>query len=362
MSHTTVPTVYTWIVDDVVTKVRPQFQAMGLSEQTLSEIEKKWMDKLRASKCASFGVQHGAHPLPQQQQQLHLQQQQQQQQQHNNVNYTTQNLFQNPMYAQSQPQIQQQQQQQAYPQQPQYFPQDNDFLNANPYSMQHHQPQQPATAQNYYVGMNGQMQLPPLTQMPQIPQYARSNTNNLGGYQLPQNDGSADDVLTPPTNAHDGSRNESDSEISISHRARIEEIDALLIPILERNKEHQMDEVGSNVPHIDLANAKEITDASEKKRVLQRVFKGKRVLGQNDGEDDEDDDDEEDDENNRLGSDLDSKDDESEDEPDFNNLILCQYEKVNRTKNKWKCVFKDGIVHVHGKDYLFHKGTADFEW
>ena len=29
--------------------------------------------------------------------------------------------------------------------------------------------------------------------------------------------------------------------------------------------------------------------------------------------------------------------------------------QVARVKNKWKCVLKDGMIHVNGKDYLFAK-------
>ena len=27
-------------------------------------------------------------------------------------------------------------------------------------------------------------------------------------------------------------------------------------------------------------------------------------------------------------------------------------------KNKWKCVLKDGMIHVNGRDYLFAKCTG----
>ena len=27
-------------------------------------------------------------------------------------------------------------------------------------------------------------------------------------------------------------------------------------------------------------------------------------------------------------------------------------------KNKWKCVLKDGMIHIKGKDYLFAKCTG----
>lgn len=43
-------------------------------------------------------------------------------------------------------------------------------------------------------------------------------------------------------------------------------------------------------------------------------------------------------------------------------LILCQYEKVSRIKNKWKCILKDGVVNINGRDYMFSRATGDFEW
>ncbi len=42
--------------------------------------------------------------------------------------------------------------------------------------------------------------------------------------------------------------------------------------------------------------------------------------------------------------------------------ILCTYDKVQRVKNKWKCVLKDGIMRVNGKEWVFHKGSGEFEW
>lgn len=71
-----------------------------------------------------------------------------------------------------------------------------------------------------------------------------------------------------------------------------------------------------------------------------------------------------DDEN--LGSELDDEDEEEEfehtEDPRHENVVLCQYEKVTRAKNKWKCILKDGIVHVNGSDHIFHKANGDFEW
>ncbi|KAH6562600.1 hypothetical protein BASA50_002813 [Batrachochytrium salamandrivorans] len=92
-----------------------------------------------------------------------------------------------------------------------------------------------------------------------------------------------------------------------------------------------------------------------------------RRISQVDGVDDEEDDDDDVDEAPGGGdtSDIDSEldDDDSEDEyAEVDHLVLCQFEKVQRVKNKWKCVLKDGVVNVNGKDYLFNKANCDFEW
>ncbi|KAF9929755.1 Cyclin-dependent kinase 2 [Mortierella alpina] len=82
-------------------------------------------------------------------------------------------------------------------------------------------------------------------------------------------------------------------------------------------------------------------------------LEGFGMIGQVDGtEEDEDD--------TGLGSDLD--DDEEDMDEESPNIVLCQYDKVSRTKSKWKCVLKDGIMLINGVDHLFHKANGDFEW
>jgi transcription initiation factor TFIIA large subunit len=67
-----------------------------------------------------------------------------------------------------------------------------------------------------------------------------------------------------------------------------------------------------------------------------------------------------------INSDLDDSDEEANDidQSDDENIdtILCTYDKVQRVKNKWKCVLKDGVLHTGGKEYIFHKGNGEFEW
>ncbi|KAI0804351.1 transcription factor IIA, alpha/beta subunit [Xylaria sp. FL0064] len=109
---------------------------------------------------------------------------------------------------------------------------------------------------------------------------------------------------------------------------------------------------------------------------LKRTSKGKTVSSQIssgnsgpsrfDGPDDDvkEEDDLEDDED-AINSDLDDPDDnveENEDDEEGGQIMLCMYDKVQRVKNKWKCVLKDGVLNVNGKDYVFHKATGEYEW
>ncbi|KAI0126441.1 transcription factor IIA [Xylariales sp. AK1849] len=82
-----------------------------------------------------------------------------------------------------------------------------------------------------------------------------------------------------------------------------------------------------------------------------------------DGGDDDDVKSEQDDE--AINSDLDDTDDnldEDDDDVEGGQIMLCMYDKVQRVKNKWKCVLKDGVLSVNGKDYVFHKASGEYEW
>ncbi|NP_001039213.1 TFIIA-alpha and beta-like factor [Xenopus tropicalis] len=63
---------------------------------------------------------------------------------------------------------------------------------------------------------------------------------------------------------------------------------------------------------------------------------------------------------------LNSGDDVSEQEvPDLfdtDNVIVCQYDKIHRSKNKWKFYLKDGVMSFGGKDYVFSKAIGEAEW
>ncbi|KAL9003853.1 MAG: hypothetical protein Q9188_003296 [Gyalolechia gomerana] len=72
-----------------------------------------------------------------------------------------------------------------------------------------------------------------------------------------------------------------------------------------------------------------------------------KAIKDEDAEDDEDDED-------AINSDLDDPDDDVVEEvgEDSNQgqIMLCTYDKVQRVKNKWKCILKDGVLTTGGKE------------
>lgn len=64
-----------------------------------------------------------------------------------------------------------------------------------------------------------------------------------------------------------------------------------------------------------------------------------------------------------ITSDLDDSDEEEgpHEQPGSDpsaDVTYCTYDKVTRVKTKWKVVFRDGMVHANGKDYLFGRCTG----
>ncbi|GAA94602.1 hypothetical protein E5Q_01254 [Mixia osmundae IAM 14324] len=66
-----------------------------------------------------------------------------------------------------------------------------------------------------------------------------------------------------------------------------------------------------------------------------------------------------------IDSDLDDPEDDEDDEEvaeEGGDLVIALYDKVQRVKNKWKIVLKDGIMSINGKDYLFSRCNGELEW
>uniref|UniRef100_A0A6N2L5Y1 Uncharacterized protein n=1 Tax=Salix viminalis TaxID=40686 RepID=A0A6N2L5Y1_SALVM len=83
------------------------------------------------------------------------------------------------------------------------------------------------------------------------------------------------------------------------------------------------------------------------------------VASQNDVADDDDDDEplNEDDDDDEDLDDVDQGE-----ELNTQHLVLAQFDKVTRTKSRWKCILKDGIMHINKKDILFNKPFWKLGW
>lgn len=51
----------------------------------------------------------------------------------------------------------------------------------------------------------------------------------------------------------------------------------------------------------------------------------------------------------------------NKDEIEGKDFLYAQYDKVHRVKSKWKCSFKDAILQINGKEYIFEKVTGELE-
>ncbi|XP_067132989.1 transcription initiation factor IIA subunit 1 isoform X2 [Centruroides vittatus] len=160
------------------------------------------------------------------------------------------------------------------------------------------------------------------------------------------------------------------------------------------NPSHQLNAdqtTGIHYPHLttDLAKHQYTMSVASNQQMIsgQTVPKQSGGIIQLDGtndtsdEDEEEDDDgfidnednrEEDDEHNEDENDaeeeepLNSDDDDTDEDATelfyTENVVVCQYDKIGRSKNRWKFHLKDGIMNLKGKDYVFQKAVGDAEW
>ena len=64
-----------------------------------------------------------------------------------------------------------------------------------------------------------------------------------------------------------------------------------------------------------------------------------------------------------LGStDDDETGDDQEDHFETDNMVVCQFKKVTRTRNKWRFHLKDGIMNLNGIDLVFAQATGEADW
>ncbi|KAI9744619.1 MAG: transcription factor IIA subunit alpha [Claussenomyces sp. TS43310] len=423
MSNSNVGNVYQQIIRDVVESSRVDFEEGGVDEGVLEELSKGWQKKLSALGVAQFPWDPKPEPTPAPTQNSQpVLQNIDYQQQDANTPPMSQQQSQSAMPVMTMPTLPQMnnttngpriksepglengmnmpllpfnqaqnapvpsgmtaQQRAAHNLQMHYGPRAAASIGAlhngapqqqNQQSSQQQQSQQPSQQQR----PTGQsMQRPQMTQQ-QLPQYQQNMANQAaqarnqvqnhgsgnGGINGAQTDGSGEPesfgVLTR-LNADGEAVGMGRIEIDNVIRRRIEamgqsmEGGGLMLPLHER--------ISSSKGRVHRV----ARSADEK-------YPSSHAPPQTDGVDDDDDDKsnvlkgEDDLDEDAINSDLDDPDDGLNDDDDDDDsmgghLMLCMYDKVQRVKNKWKCVMKDGVLTVNGKEYVFHKASGEYEW
>ncbi|XP_014483770.1 PREDICTED: transcription initiation factor IIA subunit 1 isoform X2 [Dinoponera quadriceps] len=386
LSHSTVLKLYNTVIEDVISGVRESFIDEGVDEQVLQELKQIWETKLLSCKAvemnpdppesqvpqlnplkaisinkASVGNHYNqtgktvstqpqpqAQPKPQQQQ---PQQQQQQQQQ-------------------APQQAQQQAQQQQRPAQPQ---QQHTHSTAGTTTLQQHSPapvQQVVAASAAVLDRQVPIQitLPPQTGVPDAPQ--RILTIQVPASAIQENQ--LHTILTGPViSAAMGLPANLASTLLQQHVNATLQGQATLAPlqvsqpiqvvtqstnniVTQRTVQSQQQ---NNIAQLDGAAGDSSDDDDEEEE-------------EDNDDDDEDLDDKEEEENDEAATreeePLNSEDDVTDDDPadlfDTDNVVVCQYDKITRSRNKWKFYLKDGIMNLSGKDYVFQKANGDAEW
>ncbi|XP_012215669.1 transcription initiation factor IIA subunit 1 isoform X2 [Linepithema humile] len=356
LSQTSVLKLYNTVIEDVIAGVRESFIDEGVDEQVLQELKQIWEAKLMSSKAVELNPDPPEPQVPP----INT---------HKTVSVTkvSQTSQQQSQQPQQQQQAQSQQQQTSQPQQ-------HTSTTGTTVQQQQHSttPVQqvvnaPAAVLDRQVPI--QITLPPQAGVPDGPQRILSiqvPASTLQGNQLQT-------ILTGPIiSAAMGLPANLASTLLQQHVNSTLQGQATLAPlqvnqpiqvvtqstnsiVTQRPPQNQQQQ--NNINQMDGGVGDSTDDDDEEEE-------------EDNDEDDEDLDDREEEENDEAATreeePLNSEDDVTDDDPadlfDTDNVVVCQYDKITRSRNKWKFYLKDGIMNLSGKDYVFQKANGDAEW
>ncbi|GAB1859137.1 Transcription initiation factor IIA subunit 1 [Camponotus japonicus] len=373
LSQTSVLKLYNTVIEDVIAGVRESFIDEGVDEQVLQELKQIWETKLMASKAVELNPDPPEPQVPQ----INT---------HKAVSVNKANVgnhFVQPSAGntvpQTQPQQSQQQTQQQQAQSQQQQPaQSQQHTHPTGTSLQQQQPQQhsttpvqqvvtaPAAVLDRQVPI--QITLPPQAGIPDGPQRILSiqvPASALQGNQLHT-------ILTGPViSAAMGLPANLASTLLQQHVNSTLQGQATLAPL----------QVNQPLQVVTQSTNSVVTQRPPQNQQQNNINQLDGGVGDSTDDDDEeeeddnDDDDEDLDEKEEEENDeaaareeepLNSEDDVTDDDPtdlfDTDNVVVCQYDKITRSRNKWKFYLKDGIMNLSGKDYVFQKANGDAEW
>ncbi|CAL1682901.1 unnamed protein product [Lasius platythorax] len=375
LSQTSVLKLYNTVIEDVIAGVRESFIDEGVDEQVLQELKQIWEAKLMATKAVELNTEPPEPQVPQ----INT---------HKAVSVNKANIgnhFVQPSAGNAVPQTQPQQQSQQQPQQQQQAQSQQQQQPTQPQqhthptgtSLQQQQPQQhvttpvqqvvtaPAAVLDRQVPI--QITLPPQAGIPDGPQRILSiqvPASALQGNQLHT-------ILTGPViSAAMGLPANLASTLLQQHVNSTLQGQATLAP-LQVNQPLQVVTQSTN----SVATQRPPQNQQNNINQLDGGVGDSTDDDDEEEEDDNDDDDEDLDEKEEEENDeaaareeepLNSEDDVTDDDPaelfETDNVVVCQYDKITRSRNKWKFYLKDGIMNLSGKDYVFQKANGDAEW
>lgn len=317
MSNKIVPTIYRTVIDEVIAAIKPEFDEYGVAEDVLADLQSKWESRVIASHVAEFETPATVPPPPTQPTQSHQIAQ-------------TQQLHQ---AAQSHP----------YPQSVLQMPPMPHGAYAglhNSYAGVGGVKAEPLDSRHLLSGSmpsaTSQFTLPPLN-----PALAGRHLAT-GGVLPPGYAAAAYQPMQPAAQARPQTQTQQTSGQSSS---RIPQVDGPSYYDGSDDEDDDRAPGGSN-------------GAQYPPRTSHPSVAAPKAAGASTGNGGGDE---------AINSDLDDSEEDLDEDVDQGNagetdIVFCTYDKVARVKNKWKCVLKDGMVHVNGRDYLFAKCTGEFEW
>jgi transcription initiation factor TFIIA large subunit len=299
---------YRIIIDDVIKNVKAEFAAEGLDDNVLQELQQTWEMKLQQSGAVNLAMGE-------------------------NADYAQHTAYQ---------------------------------YDLNTYNTNFLQTPFPDLSHNTLYTMNSQAYLPPVDMSAAPRPYSTPNTQ-LAATALRSLNANTFDTLGKPQQYMPAPSWNSQVNVNLNDRSGASNAS---IQNIIRQQDGASDQPTQEDSHATskMEETKKVDEAifqkyeeilKKKAEKAQKKTKSIPQLDGKSGDSDEEDDDEEAEGDEELDSDLDDDDDA---EPETENFVLCQYEKVTRIKNKRKTNLKDGIMHLNGRDSVFHKATGEFDW
>ncbi|CAL1706261.1 unnamed protein product [Somion occarium] len=314
-----IPSVYRAVIDDVIANIKPEFDEFGIGEDVLAELQHKWEAKVIQSHVADFeppppAPQQTAPPPP-----------------HPSV-----------------------------PQHPAYPP--------HPMHMQHHYPPHAAYNLQPPPGPHIPVHTPVHVKAePVDPRYLLNSSMQQHPYGLPSlagpQLGRPNVAPTYPSPGTPQARPSSTGPAPPAPTARYPN-GVPQPPQQSSTPSIPTPPAPTRIPQVDGPSSSSSESSSSPPSYAPRANHpslpqpaGSPANGEQKVNDDEE----------AINSDLDDSDSDNERDIESGggadtDIVFCTYDKVARVKNKWKCILKDGMIHVNGRDYLFAKCTGEFEW